>query len=114
MRTSGLLGFERLLPLLRRQPVRKAACSADSRRREWRAPPRADGRSLPRAPTGDRERLGEQRGKKIACVEVARLAEAIWHVLTPNGPSPRQVPRLSGRLTALLANWTPRANLPPT
>jgi hypothetical protein len=60
--------------------------TAGLRRREWRAPPRADGRSLPRAPTGDRERLGEQRGKKIACVEVARLAEAIWHVLTPNWP----------------------------
>jgi hypothetical protein len=35
------------------------------------------------------ERVGERRGKKIAGVEVAgRLAEAIWHVLTPNRPSP--------------------------
>jgi hypothetical protein len=33
------------------------------------------------------KRLGKQRGKKIARVEVARrLAEAIWHVLTPNPP----------------------------
>jgi hypothetical protein len=33
------------------------------------------------------KRLGEQRGKKIACVEVARrLAEAIWHVLPRNQP----------------------------
>ena len=41
-----------------------------------------------------RERLGAQRGKKVARVEVARrLAEAIWHMLTrgepfaPAGPS---------------------------
>lgn len=33
------------------------------------------------------ERLGGQRGKPIARVEVARrLAEAIWHMLTPNRP----------------------------
>jgi transposase len=39
-------------------------------------------------------RLGKQRGKNIARVELARrLAEAIWHMLTRNQPSPRQVPR---------------------
>jgi hypothetical protein len=32
-------------------------------------------------------RLGRQRGKKVARVEVARkLAEAIWHMCTPNRP----------------------------
>ena len=39
-------------------------------------------------------RLGRQRGPKVAQVDLARkLAEAIWHMLTTTGPSPRQVPR---------------------
>ena len=32
-------------------------------------------------------RLGKQRGKKVARVEIARkLSEAIWHMLTHNQP----------------------------
>jgi transposase len=41
-----------------------------------------------------RARLGKQRGPKVAQVELARrLAEAIWHMLTRNPPSPRQAPQ---------------------
>ena len=39
-------------------------------------------------------RLGRQRGPKVARVDLARrLAEAIWHMLSTNNPSPRQAPR---------------------
>jgi transposase len=35
----------------------------------------------------NKRRLGRQRGAKVARVDIARkLAEAIWHVLTKNGP----------------------------
>jgi transposase len=36
------------------------------------------------------------------------------HAHPQTNPSPRRSPRVSGRLTALLANWTARASLPPT
>jgi transposase len=48
-------------------------------------------------------RLGRQRGKKIARIEVARkLAEAIWHMLTNGEPfrSGKVPGRSSGRMTA--------------
>ncbi len=41
----------------------------------------------------NKQRLGKQRGAKIAQVDIARrLAEAIWHMLTRNQPSLRQAP----------------------
>ena len=34
-----------------------------------------------------KHRLGRQRGAKVARIDIARkLAEAIWHILTKNGP----------------------------
>jgi hypothetical protein len=48
------------------------------------------------------KRLGRQRGKKIARVEIARkLAEAIWHMLT------RDQPFAPAGATSALAAWRP-------
>ena len=62
-----------------------------------------------------KQRLGRQRGAKVARVDLARqLAEAIWHVLTHNEPFAPGRPRdLAGRLTTPEYGIGPPAQ-PPT
>ena len=57
--------------------------------------------------------LGNQRGKKIAQIDIARkLSEAIWHMLTRNQPFAPAGAR-SGRMTAL-PEMRPGASSHPT
>jgi hypothetical protein len=95
------------------QPVQTG--SAGSRRREWCAPPRADGRSLPRAttrpPSGSANRAARRSpASRSPAGSPSDLARAHAQPALRPGRSPR----VSGRTTALLANWTARAKLPPT
>jgi transposase len=51
------------------------------------ATPRLLRRPLPRPLPADESRIAEQRGAKVAQIDLARrLSEAIWHMLSRNQP----------------------------
>ena len=53
-----------------------------------------------------KQRLGRQRGAKVARIDIARkLAEAIWHILTKNEPFVPRAPLCFWSLDDPLWNW---------